>query len=217
MLICARRRDRAPPRPRRGWSRPPAPAARPGQCGRFPSRFRVAHRGGAPQGGPGPPARRLRTPPPRKREGHSAEGAPALLARRRRTASAEGVLSAPLRASSPTPQSPRRPSCEAMAMLPLIAERRAAIADICRRFGVSRLAVFGSAARGEDFDPARSDVDFLVAYEPAANAELGDYFALRDELAAAVRRPVDLVVEGSVRNPFVRAGIERSAETVYGP
>jgi len=69
-------------------------------------------------------------------------------------------------------------------MLPLIAERRAAIADICRRFGVSRLAVFGSAARGEDFDPARSDVDFLVAYEPAANAELGDYFAPRHQ-----RRP----------------------------
>jgi uncharacterized protein len=101
-------------------------------------------------------------------------------------------------------------------MLPLIAERRSEIADICRRFGVSRLAVFGSAARGEDFDPARSDVDFLIAYEPAANAELGDYFALRDELAAVVGRPVDLVVQGSVRNPFIRAGIERSVETVYG-
>ncbi len=102
-------------------------------------------------------------------------------------------------------------------MLPLIAECHSQIADICRRFGVSRLAVFGSAARGEDFDTARSDVDFLVAYEPAANAGLGDYFALRDELAAAEGRPIDLVVEGSVRNPFVRAGIERSAETVYGP
>ena len=97
-----------------------------------------------------------------------------------------------------------------------ITERRSEIADICRRFGVSRLAVFGSAARGNDFDPARSDVDFL-AYEPAANAELGDYFALRDELAAAVGQTVDLVVEGGVRNPFVRAGVERSAETVYGP
>ena len=48
-------------------------------------------------------------------------------------------------------------------MLPLIAERRSQIADICRRFGVRRLAVFGSAARGQDFDPGRSDVDFLVA------------------------------------------------------
>ncbi len=102
-------------------------------------------------------------------------------------------------------------------MLPLIAERQAEIADICRRFGVRRLAVFGSAARVDDFDLERSDVDFLVAFEPAASPSLGGFFALRDELAAMVGRPVDLVVEGSVRNPFIRAGIERSMETVYGP
>jgi hypothetical protein len=36
--------------------------------------------------------------------------------------------------------------------------------------------------------------------------------ALRDALAGAV----DLLIEGSVRNPFVRAGIERSAATVNG-
>src|SRR5271157_4475139 len=78
------------------------------------------------------------------------------------------------------------------AMLPLIAERRSQIADICRRFGVRRLAVFGSAARGQDFDPERSDVDFLVAFEPPQGPSLGDYLALRDALAAAVGRPVDL-------------------------
>ena len=102
-------------------------------------------------------------------------------------------------------------------MLPLIAERRSEIADICRRFGVRRLAVFGSAARLMDFEPSRSDVDFLVAFETAASPSLGEYFALRDALAEAVGRPVDLVVEGSVRNPFIRAGIERSAKAVYGP
>ena len=73
-------------------------------------------------------------------------------------------------------------------MLPLIAERRSQIADICRRFGVRRLAVFGSAARGQDFDPERSDVDFLVAFEPAQGPSLGNYLALRDALAAAVGR-----------------------------
>ncbi len=112
-------------------------------------------------------------------------------------------------------RSPSRPAGEAT---PLIAERRSEIADICRRFGVRRLAVFGSAARGKDFDPERSDVDFLVAFEPAASPllVLGEFLALRDALAAAVGRPVDLVVEGSVRNPFIRAGIERSAEALYG-
>jgi uncharacterized protein len=47
-------------------------------------------------------------------------------------------------------------------MLPLIENRRAEIAELCRRFRVRRLDVFGSAARGGDFDPARSDVDLLV-------------------------------------------------------
>ena len=101
-------------------------------------------------------------------------------------------------------------------MLPVIAERRAEIAEICRRFGVRRLTLFGSGARLVDFEPERSDVDFLVAFEAAASPALGEFFA-PDALAAAVGRPVDLVVEGSVRNPFIRAGIERSAETVYGP
>jgi hypothetical protein len=101
-------------------------------------------------------------------------------------------------------------------MLPLIAERRAEIAVLCRRFGVRRLSVFGSAARGADFDPQRSDVDFEVAFERPDGATLGEVLALRDALAATVNRPVDLVMEGSVRNPFIRGGIERSAETVYG-
>jgi predicted nucleotidyltransferase len=102
------------------------------------------------------------------------------------------------------------------AMLPLIAERRADIAALCQRFGVRRLAVFGSAARGTDFEPHRSDVDFVVAFERPDDASLQEFLALRDALSATVGRPVDLVIEGSIRNPFVRAGIERSLEAVYG-
>ena len=51
-------------------------------------------------------------------------------------------------------------------MLPFIEAQRAAIAELCRRFHVRRLDVFGSAARGTDFDPSRSDVDLLVSYLP---------------------------------------------------
>jgi len=40
-------------------------------------------------------------------------------------------------------------------------ERRSQIADLCRRFGVRRLAVFGSAARGRDFDPERCSLPFF--------------------------------------------------------
>ncbi len=46
------------------------------------------------------------------------------------------------------------------------ANRKDEIVALGRRYRVSRLRVFGSAARGTDFDPERSDVDFLVEFEP---------------------------------------------------
>jgi predicted nucleotidyltransferase len=101
-------------------------------------------------------------------------------------------------------------------MLPTIAERRAEIAELCRRFRVRRLELFGSAARGSDFDPSRSDVDVLVEFDAAAGIpDLDRFFGLKEALAALFQRPVDLVMAGSVRNPFVRSAIERSRELLF--
>jgi uncharacterized protein len=87
---------------------------------------------------------------------------------------------------------------------------------LCRRFHVRRLDVFGSAARG-DFDRARSDVDFLVEFDrdhPQA-VSLKAFFAFKGALEALLGRPVDLVESGALRNPYLRASIERSAERVF--
>ena len=46
-----------------------------------------------------------------------------------------------------------------------VGDRKDEIAGICQRYRVSRLEVFGSAARGADFNPETSDVDFLVEFE----------------------------------------------------
>jgi predicted nucleotidyltransferase len=103
-------------------------------------------------------------------------------------------------------------------MHPVIAERREAIAELCRRHGVRRLEVFGSGARADDFDPDRSDVDFLVEFESsAAQRTLTQFFSLRDGLAAILGRPVDLVAAGCIVNPYVRAEVERTREPVYAP
>ena len=101
-------------------------------------------------------------------------------------------------------------------MLPLIAERRAEIAALCRRHHVRRLDVFGSAARGEDFDMARSDLDFVVEFEPLdAGGHYHGYFDLKEALESLFGRPVDLVTEGTVRNPYLRASIEKGRRPLY--
>jgi predicted nucleotidyltransferase len=51
-------------------------------------------------------------------------------------------------------------------MLYFIETHRADIAELCRRFHVTQLDVFSSAARDSDFDPYRSDVDLVVTYRP---------------------------------------------------
>jgi uncharacterized protein len=56
-------------------------------------------------------------------------------------------------------------------MIADIAQHREALQDRCRRFGVRRREVFGSATRQADFDPAKSDIDFLVEFA----AEEGDF------------------------------------------
>lgn len=97
-----------------------------------------------------------------------------------------------------------------------IAQKRDALAALCRRFGVVRLEVFGSAARGDDFDPARSDADFLVELgaTPGLTA-LQQYFGLAEALEALLGRPVDLISSSAIKNPYLRAAINRSKELVY--
>jgi predicted nucleotidyltransferase len=101
-------------------------------------------------------------------------------------------------------------------MIPVLVSRRAEILELCRRFHVRRLDVFGSAAREDDFSN-ESDIDLLVEYEAGHHPpRLDDYFALRDELAALLGRKVDLVMASAVNNPYVRAGIERSRQNLHG-
>ena len=101
-------------------------------------------------------------------------------------------------------------------MHPSIAEKRKEIADLCLRYHVRRLEVFGSAARGVDFDPERSDVDFLYELERQPGADYADaYFGLLEGLEVLFRRHIDLIEPTAVENPFMQAGIDRSREVVY--
>jgi prevent-host-death family protein len=93
------------------------------------------------------------------------------------------------------------------------------LAALCARYGVSRLEVFGSAARGDDFDPERSDVDFLVTFETGARNDLGMFADFQRALEGLMGRPVDLVEREAVessRNFIRRRRILDEARLVYG-
>ena len=97
-----------------------------------------------------------------------------------------------------------------------IADKLEELADLCRRHDVARLEIFGSAARGTDFDPLTSDADFLVEFDPRrASLTLDSYFDFKDALRQALGRPVDLLEPGAIRNPYLRTAIDRSRELVY--
>ncbi|MFO1262122.1 MAG: nucleotidyltransferase domain-containing protein [Rhodoferax sp.] len=100
-------------------------------------------------------------------------------------------------------------------MHPDIAQHRSGISAICQRYRIARLDVFGSAARADDFDPASSDADFLVEFEPGVQPGLDSIFGAKVDLEALLGRGVDLVEPAAVRNPYVLASINHSREAVY--
>jgi uncharacterized protein len=96
--------------------------------------------------------------------------------------------------------------------------KRDTIANLCRRFHVRRLEVFGSAARAEDFDAQRSDADLLIEFEPGAEPSFAGFLDLKDALEQALGRPVDLVERRTIeqsRNYLRRRRILREAEPIF--
>ncbi len=101
-------------------------------------------------------------------------------------------------------------------MIADISSHREELRELCRRFHVRRLDLFGSAARG-DFVPARSDLDFLIEFDSHAPGALSlkTFFGFKESLEALFGRSVDLVELGAMRNPYLKASVERSREPVF--
>src|SRR5450755_4200680 len=102
-------------------------------------------------------------------------------------------------------------------MIELIENHRAELVDLCRRHRVKSLELFGSAADGA-FDPARSDLDFLVDFLPVEQGQIApDYFGLLHALEDLFRCKIDLVMERAIRNPYFRRGVDDSRRMIYAP
>jgi len=101
-------------------------------------------------------------------------------------------------------------------MIQLIEDNRAAIEELCRRFNVARLEVFGSAAEGH-FDPTRSDVDFLIDFPPGQDLGpwLAHYFDFKRDLEELLGRTVDLVMPKAMKNPYFIREVNRTRRVLY--
>ena len=93
-------------------------------------------------------------------------------------------------------------------------EHAKAIVDLCHKYNVKELSVFGSAAAGE-LDP-QSDIDLAVVFARTGYAGSFDqYFDFKTDLEAALKHPVDLVCLESIRNPVFQDEVNRTKRTVY--
>jgi predicted nucleotidyltransferase len=97
----------------------------------------------------------------------------------------------------------------------LVESKRAAIAELSRRYRVRQLELFGSAI-GDKFDPETSDLDFLVDFEtipPGEHARC--YFGLLFALEELLGRHVDLVETAAIRNPYFLLSIAKDRVLLY--
>lgn len=100
-------------------------------------------------------------------------------------------------------------------MNPLVEQKLPELERACRRRHVRRMELFGSAAGGS-FDPAHSDLDFLVTFEDLGAGEYAEaYFGLLEDLEGLFERPVDLVAETAFRNPYFRQTVDATRTLVY--
>ena len=96
-----------------------------------------------------------------------------------------------------------------------VVERAVELDQLCRRYGVLRLDLFGSAATGR-YRPEESDLDFVVEFQPLpADAYADAYFGLLEALERLFGQPVDLVVGTAIKNPYFRQSLEETRTLVY--
>jgi len=101
-------------------------------------------------------------------------------------------------------------------MIRLIEENREAIRDLCTKYRVHRLEVFGSALTEKSFHSETSDIDFLVEFLPLRQGEYADtYFGLLEALEELFDRHVVLVMPGAIKNPYFLESVNRNRMVLY--
>jgi hypothetical protein len=101
-------------------------------------------------------------------------------------------------------------------MIRLIEDNREVLKELCTKYRVQRLEVFGSALTGKSFDTETSDLDFLVEFLPLKTGEYADtYFGLLEALESLFNRRIDLIMVRAVKNPYFLEAINKSRKVLY--
>ena len=102
-------------------------------------------------------------------------------------------------------------------MTSIVQEKIPQLVELCKKYRVDRMYLFGSAARGTDFDPETSDFDFLVSFsEELAPEDRGEnFFELMWALDELMGRQVDLLTEKQLTKPRLIESINRDKQLIY--
>jgi predicted nucleotidyltransferase len=86
--------------------------------------------------------------------------------------------------------------------------------ELCKQFGVKRLGLFGSVARGDG--SKSSDIDFFAEFEdPNPESMLERYFGFIEAAGQLYQRPIQLLTQRMIRNPFLKRSIHKDLVIVY--
>ncbi len=99
-------------------------------------------------------------------------------------------------------------------MNPIIEAKKPEIIALCRQYGVIRLDLFGSAT-GPNWDPEKSDFDFVIDFEDYGPGISTRFFDFADDLEVLLGRDVDFAFEERMR-PRFRKSVDASREVVLG-
>ena len=102
-----------------------------------------------------------------------------------------------------------------MNLMNIINEKYTDFVALCRMHRVDKIYAFGSSIT-DSFNPNSSDIDLVVKVDIQDPADRGEaLLSLWDKLEALFKRKVDLLTDESIKNPYLRANIDRTKKLIY--
>lgn len=100
-------------------------------------------------------------------------------------------------------------------MQPIVQNKMIEIVALCEMYRVKSLYAFGSVCN-DKFNP-KSDIDLLISFNTMDYADYADaYFTLADKFEELFQRPVDLITDKSLSNPYFIDSLNQTKTLIYG-